>query len=94
MLRKCESNHEAVRNATLACMVLHNVCVERGDTITKKQDLTLDPLTNEKRPKVEIRELLKTRSCKKVKDTSAQGKIVRNAIARKVMLERTTGKVC
>ena len=75
-------------------MVLHNVCIEREETITRKQDLTLDPFSNEKRPRAEIRELLKMRSCTKVKDTSAQGKIVRNAIAKKLMLERTTGRVC
>lgn len=94
LLRKCDSNHEAVRNSTLACMVLHNVCIERGDTISKKQDITLDPLTNEKRPRVEVRKLLKMRSCEKIRDNSAQGTIVRNGLARKLMLERTTGRVC
>ena len=75
-------------------MMHHNVCIERGETTTRKQDLTLDPFSNEKRPRAEIRELLKMRSCTKVKDTSAYGKIVRNAIAKKLMLERTTGRVC
>ena len=28
--------------ATLACLILHNVCTDRGDAVLKKLDLTLD----------------------------------------------------
>lgn len=40
LLRKCEISTEEVRAATLACMVLHNVCIERLKTISKKLNLT------------------------------------------------------
>ena len=36
LLRKSESNHYEVKMATLACMVLHNVCLEQGDTLPAK----------------------------------------------------------
>ena len=32
---------------SLACMVLHNICIERGDSIARKLDLSVDPSTQE-----------------------------------------------
>ena len=49
LLRKCESSAYEVKMATLACIVLHNVCIEQGDAISKKCDLSIDPITNQKR---------------------------------------------
>ena len=33
LLRKNESEPSQVKTATLACMVLHNICIEKGDAI-------------------------------------------------------------
>mgnify|MGYP000025959939 FL=1 len=38
LFRKNESNKERVRTVTLACMVLHNICIESGDSIARKLD--------------------------------------------------------
>ena len=62
LLRKSESNHFEVKMATLACMVLHNVCLEQGDTLPAKLDLTIDTLTNEKRDRTTIRDVLLMKS--------------------------------
>lgn len=35
LLRKSESSKEHVRTATLACMVLHNICIDQGDSDRK-----------------------------------------------------------
>ena len=48
-MRKCESPQETVRMTTLACIVLHNICIERGDTSSKKLDLSIDAATNGRR---------------------------------------------
>ena len=56
LLRKNESSKEQVRITTLACIVLHNICIDRGDSLSHKLDLTLDPVTQEKRER-------KSRSC-------------------------------
>ena len=58
LLRKCESNKEEVKTANLDSMVLHNVCIVRGETLSKKLDLTCDPVTNQQRDRNQIRELL------------------------------------
>ena len=59
-----------MRTATLACVVLHNICINRGDSISKKLDLTVDPNTQEKRPREEIRKLLQMRDCSNARNTS------------------------
>ena len=48
--------------ATLASMLLHNVCLEQGDTLPAKLDLTIDTFTNEKRDRATIRDVLLTKS--------------------------------
>ena len=93
LLRKCESSTEEVRIACLACIVLHNICLSRGDTIPKKLDLSVDPTTNEKRESKIIRELLQMRACRKVNDTSKEAGFVRNALVEKLWLEKVTGDV-
>ncbi len=57
-LIKCESSSTNVRTFALACMVLHNICLALGDTLSKKLNLTIDLATNEKRNREKIREVL------------------------------------
>ena len=88
LLRKCESTPEEVKIATLACIVLHNICLERGDTIPTKLDLTIDPLTNQKRNRNTIRALLNMRNCKPVKDSSRSANQIRKALTNKLWSEK------
>ena len=68
LLRKCENARDQVRTTTLACLILHNVCIDRG------LDLTLDPNTQARRPQEEVRKLLQMTTCSTVKDTSVKHK--------------------
>ena len=94
LLRKCEGSKEEVRVATLACMVLHNLCIDRGDTISKKLNFTVDPVTNQRRDRQQICELLQMTSCEKIRDSSHQANVIRDALAAKLFLEKQTGLVC
>ena len=58
LLRKCESGQQEVKMLTLACVVLHNVCLEMGDTIPRKLDLSIDPSAKETRDRNQIKEIL------------------------------------
>jgi len=80
LLRKCESSRDQVTMATLACMVLHNVCIEKGDSLSKKLDLTVDPQTQRRRNRDDVRQLLQMREFQKVKDSSSEANKVRNAL--------------
>ena len=44
--------------ATPACMVLHSICLERGETLPAKLDLTVDAVTGERRDRATIRDIL------------------------------------
>lgn len=91
LLRKCESSTSEVKIAALACLVLHNICIDLGDTLPRKLDLTIDPVTNQGRSRAKVRELLQMRECEKIRDTSYQGLLVRDALAEKFWLEKETG---
>ena len=86
LLRKCESHKEEMKTTTLACMVLHNVCIDRGETLSTKLDLTVDPITNQRRDRALIREMLQMSSCAKIRDSCHQANIIRNALADKLFL--------
>ena len=93
-LRKNESSKDEVKTTTLACMVLHNICIDRGETLSRKLDLTLDPVTSQKRDRNRIRELLQMTSCEKIRDSSKQANVIRDALADKLFMEKQTGMVC
>ena len=92
LLRKSESSQDNVRITTLACMVLHNICIAR-DAIIKKLDLSLDA-NGRKRNREEIRKLLQMRNCSRIRDVSVEANKVRNALCEKLWLEKEIGKVC
>ena len=93
LLRKSESDRDHVRTATLACMVLHNLCIIQGDTISKKLDMSIDS-NGQKRNRDEIRKLLEMRDCASIREVSLEAKKVRNALCEKLWLEKETGIVC
>ena len=94
LLRKCENSKDEMKATTLACMVLHDICIDNGDTISSKLNLTVDPSTIERRDSAQIRELLMMTSCEKIRDSSHQASIIRDALAKTFSLEKQTGEVC
>jgi hypothetical protein len=88
LLRKSEGNLYEVKMATLACMILHNVCLEKGDTMPAKLDLTIDAVSGEKRDRTAIRDILLMKSSdKNVKLSSEQSEVMRKKITSKLMKE-------
>ena len=53
--RKCESQPDNVKTMTLACIVLHNICIDRNDTALRTWDLSKDLASNKRRPMEEVR---------------------------------------
>ena len=56
--RKCKSSKETAKIMGLACVVLHNLCIDKGDFIPRKFDLTFDHMTNKHRDRTELRDIL------------------------------------
>ena len=94
LLRKCESSPEEVKLASLACIVLHNICIDRGDAISQKLDPTRDPSTAELRDRATIRRHLQMRDCPKIRDTCPQATHIRNVLVEKFWREREGHGVC
>ena len=85
LLRKSEGGLFQIKMATLACMVLHNVCLDQGDTIPSKLDLSIDPVTRQVRDRTKLREILMMKSSRKVVDpSSTQANTVRKMIVEKL----------
>ena len=59
---KCESNRETAKLYGLSCVVLHNICIERGDLVARNFDLTLDHKSNKRLSQEEVRDALALRS--------------------------------
>ena len=58
LFKKCESQKESVKLMGLACVVLHNICIEKKDIITRHLDLSVDLSSNKRRPNNEVRDIL------------------------------------
>ena len=59
LYRKSEVSQDSLKLAVLACIVLHNLCIEKGDSVSKKLDLTYDPVSKKQNSIEEIRAILK-----------------------------------
>ena len=46
---KCESNKETVKIMGLACVILHNIYIDKGDLAPKNFNLTYDIASNKHR---------------------------------------------
>ena len=58
LYRKCECNKETVKLYGLASVALHNICIERGDLIPRKFDITLHHASNKRLSLEEVRNVL------------------------------------
>ena len=92
LMRKSGGVHER-KLATLACMILHNVCLDNSDAIPAKLDLTTDPNTSQRRDREVIREILMMNCCRKVFDTGrGRASAVRETITKKLWEEKCQSK--
>lgn len=86
LYRKSECNEDTMKAITLACIVLHNICIDYDEAFPMQLDLINN--TEGRRNRETVRELLNMRSCTKVKDTSVQAGKVREALKEKVWKEK------
>ena len=65
LLCKSEGNPNESKIATLACMVLHNICINAGDTLPLKLCVTVNPSIFQKRDREDILAILMMTSSSK-----------------------------
>ena len=88
--KKYESNPETLKRFGLACIVLRNICIEMGDFIPRNTDLTIDPSSNKRWPRNELREVLKMTDINQryFGRNSAEAKSIRDDLAERFWEER------
>ena len=64
-----ECSQKNVQTVTMACIVLHNICINHGDSLSRIMDLTIDPVTWERRDREVMRNLLQMAQSPPVRDT-------------------------
>lgn len=87
LYRKLESQPEAVKLATLACLILHNICIAANDSLPPQLDVTTNPFTGEKRSRDDIRKLLQMRNCARKRDSSRLAGAIRVALTKHLYQE-------
>ena len=88
LLRKSESSKETVRAVTLACVILHNICIEQGDVAYRHWDVSKDPDTNQRRKPEEVQDLLMIRQCRPLRDKNSAASRVRDYLKDKFFAEK------
>ena len=73
---------------TLACVVLHNLCIERGDVTLRHWDMSLDPIQNERQPSEIVRETLHMANSPQIPSTSKQAAKIRDILKMKFHKEK------
>ena len=64
LYRKGEVHQHSLKINVLACIVLHNICIEKGDSISRKLDLSYDKNDNTRKSPEVLRRILKMMSSK------------------------------
>ena len=65
----------------LACVVLHNLCIDKEDIIPRNFDLSYDHVTNKRRDWAELRDMLNLTNSR-LKNYRGEGIKVREAITK------------
>ncbi len=74
LYRKCESKANTMKVNTLACIVLHNMSIGRGDVNLRSWDLAHDTKTNQRSQRNLVRDILQMSECQRLCDTNMQAK--------------------
>ena len=78
----CKSSCQpgAIKRIALACVVLHNVCIDMGDSLPSQLDLTEHLAQHGRRSRKEVRELLMMRNCTMKKDKSHHAEEIKKTL--------------
>ena len=82
----CECNEQTMKPITLACIVLHNLCIEYNEPFPVQPDIAANPMTLERRDRETVRDLLNMRRC--AKTPSVQAGKIRAALKDKLWKEK------
>ena len=94
LMRKCESRKSTTKKMTLACTVLHNLCINMDDPSAPHWHEEFEKISGKTRPANEVRELLDMTECRPINDNNAAATKIREALKQKFFLEKQGMGVC
>ena len=80
LYRKCESKNDSLKWFALACIILHNICIDQNDIAQRTWDLSKGCQGNGRRPQHLVQDILQTRQCSNIPDNSITAGKIRKAI--------------
>ena len=91
LFHKCEINKETLKLYGLACVVLHNRCIERGDLVPRKFDLISDHASNRRLSRGEVMDALELGSTNRKNfegNKKSEGLKIQTALTAKMWKEK------
>ena len=88
LLRKCECHTDTLKLMSLACVTLHNICIDLDDKGLRVCDLTSDEETQRRRPREVVRNMLYMTNCRKFPDSSRKASQIRDHLKNKFWNEK------
>ena len=82
--RKNESDVATVKIMSLACIILHNVCIEMDDDCPTAWNIACDVNKTQRRPRSDVCDLLHMTKCRKIPDSSGKAQEVRDHLKNKL----------
>ena len=70
LFKKWTCSKETVKLFALACVILHSLCIDKGNALSPQLDLNVDLTSHKQRQRDAIRTLLQMRNCAKVNNTN------------------------
>ena len=78
LLRKNECHSETLKLMSLACIILHNICIDLEGTGMRAWDLTVDEQTQKQHPREVVRNMLHVTSCRTFSGSSQKARQVQD----------------
>ena len=88
LMRKNECEENTLKTMSLACVVLHNICIDLDDKTNRNWDVGYDQATNKRRPSGEARNLLHMTKCRRIPDTCKNAADARDSLKNKFWQEK------
>ena len=85
--RKNESDVATVKIMSLACIILHNVCIEMDDDCPTAWNIAYNVNKTQRRPRSDVCDLPHMTRCRKIPDSSRKPQEVRDHLKNKLWAE-------
>ena len=88
LLRRNDCKHDTVKIMSLACCVLHNICIDMNDKANPAWDNSYDRKAKRRLPREEVQNILNLTKCRWVADTNKYATKIRDCLTERFWDEK------